>query len=263
MQFVKDATVPSVAISTLAAERLAALLQSGASLRVHLELDCHWLEDEPSNNVVGEIVGRELPGEIVVVGGHLDSWDLAEGAQDDGAGVVQSLEVARLIKTLGWSPRRTLRVVLWMNEENGWRGAAAYRDAHKDELARHVFALESDRGGFAPRGFESDSSGPALAILSRIGEKLSPYGIRFVSHAAEVGVDVSALQAFGVPCAGFVPDAARYFDFHHSEIDTFANVHPRELELGALCMAAMCFSVAELETPLERTPVAANPKAGR
>ncbi|MEO6709293.1 MAG: M20/M25/M40 family metallo-hydrolase [Planctomycetota bacterium] len=260
MRFVKDATAPSAAISTKGAERLASLLQAGGSVRIKLELDCRWLADEPSANVVGEIVGREKPDEVVVVGGHLDAWDLAQGAHDDGAGVVQALEVARLVKALGWQPRRTLRVVLWMNEENGWRGAAAYRDAHKDAMGKHVFALESDRGGFAPRAFESDSNGASLAKLVALCEPLKPYGIESVSHAAEVGVDVSALQQLGVPCAGFVPDAARYFDFHHSGLDTFANVHPRELELGALCMAALCFGVAEMETSLERGLVAETPR---
>ncbi len=263
MHYEKDATAPSVAISTQGAERLAALLQAGGVVRVHLELDCHWFDDAPSSSVVGEIVGREKPQEIVVVGGHLDAWDLAEGAQDDGAGVAQSLEAARLIGTLGRKPRRTLRVVLWMNEENGTRGANAYRDLHKQELGSHVFALESDRGGFSPRGFDSDSSGAALASLAAIGESLRPYGIEYVSHSGHVGTDVEPLEEAGVPCAGFVPDPSRYFDVHHSALDTFANVHPRELELGALCMAAMCFGVAEMEHPLERGAIATNPRAAR
>ncbi|HUR29401.1 MAG TPA: M20/M25/M40 family metallo-hydrolase [Planctomycetota bacterium] len=258
MRYEKDATVPSVAVSTVGAERLATLVKAG-SVRISLELACQWLPDEPSANVVGEIVGHEKPTEVVVVGGHLDAWDLAQGAHDDGAGCVQALEVARLVKTLGWKPRRTLRVVLWMNEENGWRGAAAYRDAHQDELAQHVFALESDRGGFAPRGFEFDSTGEALETLRKMCLPLQPYGIESVSHSAQVGVDISALQPAGVPCGDFVPDASRYFDFHHSGRDTFENVHPRELELGALCMAAVCFGVADMEGTLARSAVPARP----
>lgn len=255
MRYEKDACVPTVAISTVGARALESLLELDVPVRVKLELDCHWLADEPSFNVVGEITGRELPKEIVVVGGHLDAWDLAEGAHDDGAGCVQALEVARLVRALKIQPRRSLRVVLWMNEENGGRGAAAYRDAHREEMNSHVFALESDRGGFAPRAFESCCTGASLDVLARIGEKLSAFGIESVRYSGHAGADVSPLQELGVPCAGFVPDAARYFDVHHSALDTIASVHPRELELGALCMAAMCLSVADLDKPLERIPL--------
>jgi hypothetical protein len=250
--------VPAAALSTLGAERLAALLEQGP-VRVRLELSCRTLDPAESWNVVGELVGRELPEEIVLVAGHLDAWDVGQGAHDDGAGCVQALEVARLVKQLGWKPRRTLRVVLWMNEENGVRGAAAYRDAHKEELAKHVFALESDRGGFVPRGFYSDSTGEALETLRKLCAPLRPYGIEFVTHSTSVGVDIGPLQPFGVPCAGFVPDASRYFDFHHAESDVLASVHPRELELGALCMAALCFGVADMEGTLARSSVPARP----
>ncbi len=261
MHYVKDACVPTVAISTVGAERLASLLADGTPLRVKMKLDCAWLADEPSFNVVGEITGRELPKEIVLVGGHLDAWDMAQGAHDDGAGCVQALEVARLIQVLKLQPRRTLRVVLWMNEENGGRGSAAYRDLHREELGLHVFALESDRGGFAPRGFESCCTGRSLDVLAQIGEKLRAYGLDFVNYSGHAGADVGPLQELGVPCAGFVPDAARYFDVHHSALDTIANVHPRELELGALCMASMCLSVANLDQPLERIPLPPDDKS--
>ncbi len=263
MRYEKDACVPTVAISTFDANELEARLALNVSVHVKLELDCRWFADEPSFNVVGEIPGSELPKEIVLVGGHLDAWDLAQGAHDDGAGCVQALEVARLIKALKLQPRRTLRVVLWMNEENGGRGSAAYRDLHREELGLHVFALESDRGGFAPRGFESSSTGSSLDVLARIGEKLGAYGVGFVNHSAHVGADVGPLQALGVPCAGFVPDSARYFDVHHSALDTIASVHPRELELGALCMASMCLSVANLDKPLDRIPLPSGEKPKR
>ncbi len=258
MRYEKDACVPTVAISTLGAERLATLLSRGETPRVKLDLDCRWYEDAPSFNVVGEILGHEKPEEIVLVGGHLDAWDLSVGAHDDGAGCVQALEVMRLIKTLGWKPRRTLRVILWMNEENGLRGATGYRDTHREKIDRHVFALESDRGGFAPRGFESNSTGADLARLAAIGEQLRPYGIQYVSHSTGVGADVGPLHELGVPCAGFIPESARYFDVHHSALDTLESVHPRELQLGALCMAYLCFSVAEFAEPLGRvTPAPA------
>ncbi len=263
MRYEKDACVPTVAISTVGAERLASLLDLGTAPRVKLKLDCAWFADEPSFNVVGEIIGSELPKEIVLVGGHLDAWDLAQGAHDDGAGCVQALEVARLIKSLKSRPRRTLRVVLWMNEENGGRGSAAYRDEHREELSSHVFALESDRGGFAPRGFASCSTGASLDALARIGEQLGAYGVTFVNYSKHAGADVGPLQELGVPCAGFVPDAARYFDVHHSALDTIASVHPRELELGALCMASMCLSVANLDKPLDRIPLPSGEKPKR
>lgn len=259
MRYVEGVSVPAVAVSTLGAERLARRLASGAVVRARLELDCRWLPDVPSANVVGELVGRERPEEIVVLGGHLDAWDVGEGAHDDGAGCVHALEAVRLIRTLGWRPRRTLRVVLWMNEENGLRGALAYRDAHRAEMDRHVLALESDRGGFAPRGFDCCVSDEALRALSSMAEGLEPYGIGFVRASANAGADLGPLQELGVPTVGFVPDAARYFDLHHSMADTLSTVHPRELELGALCVAALCFAVADAERPLARLPRPVDP----
>ena len=252
--------VPAVAIGTLGAERLAARLAKGAPVRLRLDLDCATRADVPSANVVGEIVGRERPEEIVVLRGNLDAWDVGQGAHDDGAGCVHALEALRLVRVLGWQPRRTLRVVLWMNEENGTRGAQAYRDAHADELARHVLALESDRGGFAPRGFDCTVGTPALARLAAIGRELEPYGIGFVRSSPHSGVDIGPLAEQGVPCVGFVPDPTRYFDVHHSAADVLSAVHPRELELGALCIAWLVVSVADDEQPLDRTPPAAAPK---
>jgi carboxypeptidase Q len=247
--------VPAVAISTHGAERLAARLKK-APVRARLRLDCRQHEDQPSFNVVGELPGSELASEVLVVGGHLDAWDLAEGATDDGAGCAQSIEAVRLIKALGLKPKRTLRVVLFMNEENGLRGAKAYAESHKDELEQHVLAMESDRGGFTPRGFESDASPEGLELLRAAAELLSPIGIGFVRPGSG-GADVGPLGRAGVPTIGYVPDCQRYFDIHHCERDTVAQVSPRELELGAISMAGMLYVVADVP---ERLPRAAASK---
>jgi hypothetical protein len=237
------ARVPTAAVSTAGAERLAALARAG-SVRLHLELDCQILADAPSHNVVGEIRGRELPEEIVLVGGHLDAWDVGQGAVDDGSGCVQSIECARLWKALGLRPRRTLRVVLFMNEENGLRGGLAYRDAHRAELAQHVLAIESDRGGFVPRGFNVSGGADVLAALEPLRLELARAGAGELRSGGG-GADISPLGGEGVPVMEIVPDAQRYFDFHHCVRDTLEAVHPRELELGAGCLSAMAWYVAE------------------
>ena len=246
----KVARVPSAAVSTAGAERLAALARAGG-VRLHLELDCQILPDAPSHNVVGELRGRELPDEIVLVGGHLDSWDVGQGAVDDGSGCVQSIEAARLLKTLGLRPRRTLRVVLFMNEENGLRGGTAYRDAHRAELGQHVLALETDRGGFVPRGFEISGGAAMLAALEPLRLCLAPAGAGDFKSGGG-GADISPLEHEGVPVGELVPDAQRYFDYHHCVRDTLDAIHPRELELGAGCLAALCWYAAERPERLPR-----------
>jgi Zn-dependent M28 family amino/carboxypeptidase len=189
-------------------------------------------------------VGRERPEEIVLLGGHLDGWDLAEGAHDDGAGCAEVLEAARLLVALDLRPRRTVRVCLFMNEENGLRGGLAYRAAHRDELARHVLALESDRGGFAPRGFATDARPAFYARLESCARLLEPWGAGALRGEGG-GADISPLREHGVPLAELIPEDARYFDVHHSAADVLASVHPRELELGAAAIAAFAWCVAE------------------
>lgn len=237
------AGVPAVALSTVAADRLAALVARGPT-RVRLELDCRTLPDVDSHNVVGEVRGRELPDEIVLIGAHLDAWDVGEGAHDDGAGCAHVIEAARLLIDLGLRPRRTVRVCLFMNEENGLRGGLAYRATHERELARHVLALESDRGGFAPRGFATDARPEQYARLAAITELLAPWGASTL-RAGGGGADIGPLRAHGVPLAEFLPDAARYFDFHHADSDVLAAVNPRELSLGAAAIAAFAWCVAD------------------
>ena len=243
--------IPAAAVSTLGANRLSDLLAKEGKVVVELEMDCSWHEDVPSFNVIGEIVGREKPEEIIVVGGHLDSWDLGEGAHDDGAGCVQSMEVPRLLKVLDLRPRRTIRCVLFMNEENGLRGGRAYYATHLKEMDKHVMALESDRGGFTPRGFTSNGRRGTMKALRAAAELLKNVGADRV-YAGGGGADISPMAQSGVPLVGFLPDCHRYFDVHHSVNDNFASVNERELELGAACMAVLCYVIADHEQPLPR-----------
>lgn len=251
--------IPAVAISTLGAERLSQRIAAGERFELELELDCRTLPDAPSHNVVGEIVGREAPHEIVVVGGHLDAWDVGHGAHDDGAGCVHALEAARLILARGLRPRRTIRVVLFMNEENGTRGARAYYADHASEMEHHVLALESDAGGFTPRGFSTDASAPVLRQLSDVAELVARTGANNV-FPGWGGVDIGPMAASGVVLVGYRPDDERYFDHHHSERDTIDQVHPRELAHGAGAIAGLIYVVADLPERLARNPVKAQPQ---
>ena len=251
--------IPAAAISTAGAERLASLLRAHPRVELTLELDCRTLPDTLGHNVVGELVGRERPEEIVVVGGHLDAWDIGEGAHDDGAGCVHAIEALRLIQTTAPVPRRTIRCVLWANEENGLRGAHAYRETRPNELDRHVLALESDRGGFTPRGFGTNAKGAAWDELAKITALLEPWGAGKL-EANGGGPDTSPLEALGLNVMQFLPDAARYFDYHHCGRDTVDQVHPRELALGAGAIASMIWCVADLEHPLPRAAPAPAPR---
>jgi len=243
--------VPAAAISTAGAERLSALLEKNPGLQLTLKLDCRSLEDADSFNVLAEVRGREKPDEIVLIGGHLDGWDLGQGAHDDGAGVVQVMEALRLVKSLGLRPRRTLRLCLFMNEENGLRGGHAYVAAHKDELQKHVMALETDRGGFAPQAFGTDANPAAFEMLRGYtrffagtgGDRLVP---------GNGGADIGELAKSGVPLMEYIPDPSRYFDLHHSSRDVLTEVHPRELELGAALIAALSWCVADDPSTLPR-----------
>jgi hypothetical protein len=200
------------------------------------------LPDAPSYNVVGEIKGKEFPQEIITVGGHLDSWDLAEGAQDDGAGVMQSVEVLRAIKAAGVQPKRTLRAVMFMNEENGGRGGEKYLELAEKNKETHLFGLESDEGGFTPRGFRLDMSEAQLSKVLQWKNLFYPYGVYEVA-AGGSGADVGPLKKIGASLAGLNPDSQRYFDVHHAGTDVFENVSKRELNLGALNMAALIYLI--------------------
>lgn len=244
--------VPAAAVSTAGAERLSALLRAKPDLRLRLRLDCADRGEAPSSNVVGEIRGAKLPEEIVLVGAHLDGWDVGQGAHDDGSGCAEVLEAMRLLRALDLRPARTLRAVLFMNEENGLRGALAYHNLHGDEARNHVLAIETDRGGFAPRGFSTNAEGEVFAALRRISTRLDPVGASLL-RAGGGGADVSALQKYGVPLMELLTEPSRYFDVHHSERDTLDTVHPRELELGAAVLAAMAFEAADAGPEMSRT----------
>lgn len=235
--------IPAAALSTLAADRLAHELVSVPDLRLEIKIHARWFPDAPSHNVIGEIRGSEFPDQIIVVGGHLDSWDVAPGAHDDGAGIVQSIEVLRLFQTLGLKPRHTLRCVLFTNEENGLAGATAYASAAKDKKERHIFAVESDGGGFQPVGFVLGSTqGDAHDRAARWLPLFQPWGLwKFTKGGA--GADVSPLLLQGTTVAELTPDSQRYFDIHHTAIDSIDKVNPRELHLGAAALAALVWLV--------------------
>ncbi len=236
--------IPAAAISTRAADDLSKLLKMEKQVTLQLKLTCETLPDVQSYNVVGEIRGSEKPEEVMVVGGHLDCWDKGTGAHDDGAGCVQAIEVLRLLKALGLQPKRTVRAVLFMNEENGLRGGKGYAEAAERAGEKHVGALESDRGGFAPRGFSVHADSVVLQKVLQwkpLFEKLNAGDIQ----PGFSGVDVSLLVAKGVPGFGLDVESQRYFDYHHSDNDTIDKVHPRELELGAIVEALLCYLIAE------------------
>jgi hypothetical protein len=238
--------IPACAISTKGADALSNMikLKSEGQVRMFLKLNCQTLPDAPSYNVIGEIKGSGKPNEIIIAGGHLDSWDNGQGAHDDGAGCVQSIEALRLIKTLGLKPNRTLRAVLFMNEENGVRGGLEYaRVAALDANQKHIAAIESDAGGFTPRAFGVDDTN-AVKILKKWEPLYKPYSIDEIRQGWG-GVDIGPLKKQGTILIGYVPDSQRYFDYHHTEVDTFDKVNKRELELGAAAISTLMWLLSE------------------
>ncbi|NNF75731.1 MAG: M20/M25/M40 family metallo-hydrolase [Flavobacteriaceae bacterium] len=234
--------IPSAAISTQHAELLSGMLKLDPKIKFYFKQNCRQLKDVQSHNVIGEITGSEFPNEIITVGGHLDSWDLGDGAHDDGAGCVQSMDVLRLLKESGIRPKRTIRVVLFMNEENGLRGARKYAEVAKLKGENHVFALESDSGGFTPRGFSFDCSDSNYQHILNWKPLFEPYLIHYFQRGGS-GADVGPLKGNNNVLAGLRPDTQRYFDHHHAASDTFDAVNKRELELGAATMTALVFLV--------------------
>ena len=236
----REQYIPAAAISTRAAENLSADLKKNPNLKFYFKQSCETLPDAPSFNVVGEIKGSETPENIIVVGGHLDSWDLGEGAHDDGTGVVQSLEVAYLFKKNNIKPKNTLRVVFFMNEENGIRGAKEYARLAKVNKENHIGGLESDAGGHTPRGFSIDANNSNTKLLQSWKKLLSTYGLHDLDKGGS-GADISPLKGESVTLVGYRPDSQRYFDYHHTSIDTFDKVNKRELELGSASMASLIY----------------------
>lgn len=236
--------IPAVAISTNDADLLSRLLQE-ESIRVYMRTMCETFPDKLSYNVIGEIRGSEYPDEIIAIGGHLDSWDVGQGAHDDGAGCVQAMDVLQLIKRLGYQPKRTIRAVMFMNEENGLRGGRAYAEASNAKEEYHVAAIESDRGGFTPRGFSAEGEPSIFETkyrkVSRWSPLLEPYGLTFSIGGS--GADIGPLKSQKGLLFGLVPDSQRYFDYHHTATDTFDKVNRRELEMGAGAMAALVYLI--------------------
>ncbi|WP_417854786.1 M20/M25/M40 family metallo-hydrolase [Xanthomarina gelatinilytica] len=232
--------IPSAAISTNDANTLSSMLALNKDIKFYFSQTCKQLNDVQSYNVIGEIKGSQFPNEYIVVGGHLDSWDLGDGAHDDGAGVVQSMEVLRLFKETGIKPKRSIRVVLFMNEENGLRGATKYAEVAKQKGETHIFSLESDAGGFTPRGFSFDCNDANFNQVLGWKELFNPYLIHYFEKGGS-GADVGPLKTDTNVLAGLRPDSQRYFDYHHAANDTFDAVNKRELELGAATMASLVY----------------------
>lgn len=238
--------IPAAAISTLHADQLSFMLQNEPELEFYFKMNCETLPDVLSYNVIGEIKGSEFPDEYVIAGGHLDAWDNGEGAHDDGAGCVQSIEALRLFKVMGLRPKRTLRAVMFMNEENGLRGAKAYAAIADSLNEKHIAGIESDRGGFAPRGFHLDGDSLQIEKIRSFKELLLPYGLYDFEKGGS-GADIGQLKKGQerILLAGYVPDSQRYFDFHHANTDVFKSVNKRELELGSASIAALMYLITQ------------------
>ena len=248
------ARIPAAALSVEDAEMLHRFQDRGQPVVVRLRMSARTLPDVASRNVVAEIPGRDRPDEVVVLGGHIDSWDVGQGAMDDGGGAVAAWEAVRLIHRLGLRPRRTIRVVLWTNEENGGKGALAYRDAHAGQLDKHVLAMESDNGAFTPHGFRFTGSAAALSRVQQVASLLQPIGANNVSQEKESPeADIAPLVERGVPGVGLDVDRTRYFWFHHSDGDTLDKLDPAELARCVAAMAVLAYVVADLPDPLART----------
>lgn len=232
--------IPSAAISTNHAELLSTMLALDPSINFFFKQNCKQLADVESYNVIGQITGSEFPDEYIVVGGHLDSWDLGDGSHDDGAGVVQSMDVLRLLKESGITPKRSIRVVLFMNEENGLRGGKKYAEIANSKKENHIFALESDSGGFTPRGFSFDCSDDVFNKVLGWQDLFKPYLIHYFEKGGS-GADIGPLKSDSIVLAGLKPDSQRYFDYHHAATDVFSAVNKRELELGAATMASLVY----------------------
>jgi hypothetical protein len=234
--------IPAIAVGPRDADEVWAMSKTG-SMKLSMTTNGHFLPDTIGHNVIGELTGTEFPDQIITVGGHLDSWDVNEGAHDDGTGVVQTIEVMRALKTIGYKPKHTIRFVLFANEENGLRGGSKYAAEAKAKGEKHVFALESDAGGFTPRGFSIQASQEQMAKLRSWIPLLSPYG-SFEITADGGGADIGPLnRTFGTPVGELLPDPQRYFDLHHARSDVFENVNKRELMLGAVNMAGLIYLV--------------------
>ncbi|QSE97879.1 M20/M25/M40 family metallo-hydrolase [Fulvivirga lutea] len=238
----KQPKIPAVAVSVKDADVLTEILKDTPQVQLYIETHCEMLPDVLSYNVIGELTGSEKPDEIIVISGHLDSWDLGTGAHDDGAGCVQAIEGLRIFKELGYKPKRTIRAVMYMNEENGLRGGKKYAEVAKEKGENHIAALESDSGGFSPRGFRMTGNDNDLKKVRSWQPLFEPYGIYDFDKPGG-GADIGPLEDQGTLLIGLMPDSQRYFAYHHTDNDTFDKVNKRELELGAAGMAALVYMI--------------------
>ncbi len=243
--------IPAAAITVEDAEMIHRLVDRGERVRVTLEMSAKTLPDAPSRNVMGELVGSEKPDEIVVFGGHIDSWDVGRGAMDDGGGVVVAWEAVRLLKRLGLKPKRTIRVVGWTNEENGGRGGQAYRDAHRAEVDKHVLAIESDGGVFKPQGFSFTGSDAAVDMLKQIALLLDRIDAGAIVKGGG-GADIGPIMALGVPGLGLNVDGTKYFWYHHTDADTIDKLDPNDMARCVAAMAVMAYVAADMPETLPR-----------
>lgn len=235
--------IPAAAVGLKDADILVDMVTRNKNVQLFLKTNATTFKDTIGYNVIGEIIGSEFPEQIITVGGHLDSWDPAEGAHDDGAGCVHSIEVLRVFKAIGYKPKRTIRIVLFANEENGLRGGTEYAVQAKATNEKHLFALESDAGGFTPRGFGFTLAPEKLRKIRQWLPLFMPYGV-YEFNAGGGGADIGPLnKTMGTPIAGLQPDSQRYFDIHHARTDVFEAVNKRELELGAINMAALIYMI--------------------
>ncbi|MDX6693411.1 MAG: hypothetical protein QOF02_1014 [Blastocatellia bacterium] len=251
-RYAKDAPeIPAAAVTAEDAELLAHLTREG-KVRMHLTLTPQRLPDAPSYNVIADLKGTEHPEQIVIVSGHLDSWDLGTGAIDDAAGVAVAMQAAQLLKQLNLRPKRTLRVIAWMNEENGLVGGRTYAKDYAAEIANHVAAIESDRGAGHPLGFEVKGKPEVMPLLAPVAKLLQSSGAGLLKLSDGTEADISPLAAAGVPAFGLWQDTRTYFDYHHTAADTLDKVEPRELAENAAAMAVMAYALANLPQPLPR-----------
>jgi len=241
--------IPHAAITLEDAMMLHRMQDRGERIVVRLRMSARTLPDAQSRNVMGEIRGRERPEEVVVIGGHIDSWDVGQGAMDDGGGVVAAWEAVRILHDLGLRPRRTIRAVGWTNEENGGRGGEAYRDAHTGE--KHVFAMESDNGVFRPSGFGFTGSDAAYGIAQEIGRLLESMGAGQVTKGGG-GADIGPIMQTGVPGGSPNVDGSRYFWYHHTDSDTVDKLDPHDVAMCTALMAVVAYVIADLPEPLPR-----------
>jgi hypothetical protein len=236
--------IPAVAISTNGAVELSELINKGMVKNIYFRTTCEMLADVESFNVVGELRGTEHPEEVITVGGHLDSWDLAEGAHDDGTGCMQSIEIIRAFKALGIKPKRSIRAVMFMNEENGLRGGSKYAELAKAEPKKFIMAMESDAGGFTPRGFGFTASASQRDRILSWQPLFRQYGALEFNEGGG-GADIGPLRSLGTALIGLNPDSQRYMDLHHAKTDVFEAVSERELNLGVVVMAGMVYLVSQ------------------